>query len=172
MTLKKKLVTAFVALSLTASLAPTVLAQSSDSSSSSTAATANSNEANKPNATTYDQVTKTAEEFIKFYRDAHPKQDLTNVELKFDDDLRFYVVEYDAVDDNNEYELKINAATNAEVAKSEQSLVKAKQGGVERREEGLNLEKMKDFKDIKAAAEAGADVKDLKLDHWELDREG
>ncbi|WP_315272583.1 PepSY domain-containing protein [uncultured Abiotrophia sp.] len=172
MTLKKKLTTALVALSLTASLAPSVLAQSSDSSSSSTAATANSNEANKPNATTYDQVTKTAEEFIKFYRDAHPKQDLTNVELKFDDDLRFYVVEYDAVDDNNEYELKINAATNAEVAKSEQSLVKAKQGGVERREEGLNLEKMKDFKDIKAAAEAGADVKDLKLDHWELDREG
>ena len=166
MTLKKKLTTALVALSLTASLAPSVLAQSSDSSASSTAATA------KPNATTYDQVTKTAEEFIKFYRDAHPKQDLTNVELKFDDDLRFYVVEYDAVDDNNEYELKINAATNAEVAKSEQSLVKAKQGGVERREEGLNLEKMKDFKDIKAAAEAGADVKDLKLDHWELDREG
>ena len=172
MTLKKKLVTAFVALSLTASLAPTVLAQSSDSSASSTAATANSSEANKPNATTYDQVTKTAEEFIKFYRDAHPKQDLTNVELKFDDDLRFYVVEYDAVDDDNEYELKINAGTGAEVAKSEQSLVKAKQGGVERREEGLNLEKMKEFKDIKAAAEAGADVKDLKLDHWELDRDG
>ena len=172
MTLKKKLVTAFVALSLTASLAPSVLAQSSDSSASSTAATANSNEANKPNATTYDEVTKTAEEFIKFYRDAHPKQDLTNVELKFDDDLRFYVVEYDAVDDNNEYELKINAATNAEVAKAEQSWVKAKQGGVERREEGLNLEKMKEFKDIKAAAEAGADVKDLKLDHWDLDRDG
>lgn len=172
MTLKKKLTTALVALSLTASLAPTVLAQSSDSSASSTAATANSNEANKPNATTYEQVTKTAEEFIKFYREAHPKQDLTNVELKFDDDLRFYVVEYDAVDDNNEYELKINAATNAEVAKSEQSLVKAKQGGVERREEGLNLEKMKEFKDIKAAAEAGADVKDLKLDHWDLDRDG
>lgn len=172
MTLKKKLATAFVALSLTASLAPTVLAQSSDSSASSTAATANSNEANKPNATTYDQVTKTAEEFIKFYRDAHPKQDLTNVELKFDDDLRFYVVEYDAVDDNNEYELKINAATNAEVAKSEQSLVKAKQGGVERREEGLNLEKMKDFKDIKAAAEAAVDLKGFNFDHWELDREG
>ena len=172
MTLKKKLASAFIVLSLTASLAPTVLAQSSDSSASSTAASANSNEANKPNATTYDQVTKTAEEFIKFYRDAHPKQDLTNVELKFDDDLRFYVVEYDAVDDNNEYELKINAATNAEVAKSEQSLVKAKQGGVERREEGLNLDKMKDFKDIKAAAEAGADVKDLKLDHWDLDRDG
>lgn len=172
MTLKKKLATAFVALSLTASLAPTVLAQSSDSSASSTAATANSNEANKPNATTYDQVTKTAEEFIKFYRDAHPKQDLTNVELKFDDDLRFYVVEYDAVDDNNEYELKINAATNAEVAKSEQSLVKAKQGGVERREEGLNLDKMKDFKDIKAAAEAAVDIKGFNFDHWELDREG
>lgn len=172
MTLKKKLATAFVALSLTASLAPTVLAQSSDSSASSTAATANSNEANKPNATTYDQVTKTAEEFIKFYRDAHPKQDLTNVELKFDDDLRFYVVEYDAVDDDNEYELKINAATNAEVAKSEQSLVKAKQGGVERREEGLNLEKMKDFKDIKAAAEAAVDLKGFNFDHWELDREG
>lgn len=172
MTLKKKLTTALVALSLTASLAPTVLAQSSDLSASSTAATANSNETTKQNATTYDQVTKTAEEFIKFYRDAHPKQDLTNVELKFDDDLRFYVVEYDAVDDNNEYELKINAATNAEVAKSEQSLVKAKQGGVERREEGLNLEKMKDFKDIKAAAEAGADVKGFKLDHWELDRDG
>ena len=172
MTLKKKLVTAFVALSLTASLAPTVLAQSSDSSASSTAATANSSEANKPNATTYDQVTKTAEEFIKFYRDAHPKQDLTNVELKFDDDLRFYVVEYDAVDDDNEYELKINAATNAEVAKSEQSLVKAKQGGVERREEGLNLEKMKDFKDIKAAAEAAVDLKGFNFDHWELDREG
>ena len=51
-------------------------------------------------------------------------------------------------------------------------MVKAKQGGVERREEGLNLEKMKEFKDIKAAAEAGADVKDLKLDHWDLDREG
>ena len=71
MILKKKLTTALVALSLTASLAPTVLAQSSDSSASSTAATANSNEANKPNATTYDQVTKTAEEFIKFYREAH-----------------------------------------------------------------------------------------------------
>ena len=89
MTLKKKLVTAFVALSLTASLAPTVLAQSSDSSASSTAVTANSNEANKQNATTYDQVTKTAEEFIKFYRDAHPKQDLTNVELKFDTPSRW-----------------------------------------------------------------------------------
>lgn len=172
MTLKKKLVTAFVALSLTASLAPTVLAQSSDSSASSTAATANSNEANKPNATTYDQVTKTAEEFIKFYREAHPKQDLTTVELKYDDDLKFYVVEFEAVDDENEYELKINAATNAEVAKSEQSLVKAKQGGVERREEGLNLEKMKDFKDIKAAAEAAVDIKGFNFDHWELDREG
>ena len=172
MTLKKKLATAFVALSLTASLAPTVLAQSSDSSASSTVATANSNEANKPNATTYDQVTKTAEEFIKFYREAHPKQDLTTVELKYDDDLKFYVVEFEAVDDENEYELKINAGTGAEVAKSEQSLVKAKQGGVERREEGLNLEKMKDFKDIKAAAEAGADLKDLKLDHWDLDRDG
>ena len=172
MTLKKKLATAFVALSLTVSLAPTVLAQSSDSSASSTAATANSNEANKPNATTYDQVTKTAEEFIKFYRDAHPKQDLTTVELKYDDDLKFYVVEFEAVDDENEYELKINAGTGAEVAKSEQSLVKAKQGGVERREEGLNLEKMKEFKDIKAAAEAGADVKDFKLDHWDLDRDG
>ena len=161
-----------MALSLTASLAPTVLAQSSDSSASSTVATANSNEANKPNATTYDQVTKTAEEFIKFYREAHPKQDLTTVELKYDDDLKFYVVEFEAVDDENEYELKINAGTGAEVAKSEQSLVKAKQGGVERREEGLNLEKMKDFKDIKAAAEAGADLKDLKLDHWDLDRDG
>ena len=79
MTLKKKLVTAFVALSLTAGLAPTVLAQSSDSSASSTAATANSNEANKPNATTYVLLTKNAEEFIKFYLYEHNNQDLTNV---------------------------------------------------------------------------------------------
>ena len=97
MTLKKKLTTALVALSLTASLAPSVLAQSSSSSSdsSSTAANASSNEATKQNATTYEQVIKTAEEFIKFYREAHPKQDLTTVELKYDDDLKFYVVEFE-----------------------------------------------------------------------------
>ncbi|WP_298076791.1 PepSY domain-containing protein [uncultured Abiotrophia sp.] len=174
MTLKKKLASAFVVLSLTASLAPTVLAQSSSSSSdsSSTAANASSNETTKQNATTYEQVTKTAEEFIKSYREAHPKQDLTTVELKYDDDLKFYVVEFEAVDDENEYELKINAGTGAEVAKSEQSLIKAKQGGVERREEGLNLEKKKDFKDIKAAAEAAVDIKGFNFDHWELDREG
>lgn len=103
-------------------------------------------------------------EAIDTYKENYPDTDITSISLDTSLGKSFYSIE--GVDDNKEYELKINTDTKEVKKDREESLDRDEKNGVKRKENKLNLADMKDMSEIFdiAVKEAGFG----KVVDWEI----
>ncbi|MGC6767567.1 PepSY domain-containing protein [Enterococcus sp. LJL51] len=112
-------------------------------------------------------IERSAEEAIKAYQEAYPDTSVTSLEL--DTSFGSYYYEVKGMDDNAEYEVKINAKTGELAKEKEERLDADEQNGVERKSEELSLEGILSIDE--AAAAALKAVGQGEAIEWSLERE-
>lgn len=107
------------------------------------------------------------DEAIKIYQKAHPKTDITSLELENERNGFIYKVE--GVDDNKEYDVKIDA-TSKEIKKDrDENLDKNEQNGVKRKQDKLDLAGILSVDEVTKIAEKETGFG--KAVEWNLDKE-
>lgn len=138
---------------------------SSSQVASSSSATSSSNSSTASSSTSGETVYNVSlTEAIDTYKENYPDTDITSISLDTSLGNSFYSIE--GVDDDKEYELKINTDTKEVKKEREENLDRDEKNGVKRKENKLDLTNLKDMKDIFDIAlnEAGSG----KVDDWEI----
>ena len=107
------------------------------------------------------------EEVISIYEKQFPNTDITSIQLE--KEMTGFVYQVEGVDDDNEYEMKINAETLDTVKDRTEKLDRDEQGGIKREADKLDLSGIISLDEATQLAEkksgAGQAVE------WDLDRE-
>lgn len=128
-----------------------------------------SKSATKSDTTKLPAIKVTVAEAISAYEKAYPNTSITSIDL--DTSFGAYYFEVKGVDDNKEYELKINAETGDETKEREENLDADEKNGTKKTEDALDLKDILSLEDAtKFAAEALAVEAETATD-WSLDRE-
>lgn len=101
---------------------------------------------------------------IKLYQEAHPDTDITSLELE--NESRGFVYKVEGVDDQKEYEVRIDATTKEIIKDKNENL---ERDGVKRNEEKLDLTDVISIDEATKIAEKEAGVGSSV--QWDLDRE-
>ncbi|EUJ42013.1 PepSY domain-containing protein [Brochothrix campestris] len=108
----------------------------------------------------------TVAEAIDTYQKEFPNSDITSIELDSSFSKWYYQVE--GVDDNKEYEVKIDAEKNTVKDSSDKKLDRDDQNGIKRAEDKLDLNKLASLKDVTDIALTKAEGT---ATDWSLDKE-
>lgn len=118
--------------------------------------------------TSSNQVSITSvEDVIAIYQEQFPDTDITSIQLE--KELSGFVYKVEGVDDDNEYELKINAETKEVVKDKTEKLDLDEQGGSKRNSDKLDLEGIISLDEATKIAEEKAGTGQAV--EWDLDRE-
>ncbi|MGX7204079.1 PepSY domain-containing protein [Enterococcus pingfangensis] len=104
---------------------------------------------------------------INAYQEAYPDSDITSIDLE--KSLGNYVYKIEGVDDDKEYELRVDANTKAVSKEREENLDTEDQAGVKRTEDKLDLQDLLSIKQVSDIAEEH--VGNGKATDWSLDKE-
>ncbi len=145
----------------------------SDSVSPETSVSSNESTSSNPEKAdtqaTVPSIKVTVAEAIAAFEKAYPDTSITSIDL--DTSFGAYYFEVQGVDDNKEYELKINAETGEETKEREENLDADEKNGVKKAEDALNLKDILSIDDAtKFAAEALGVTQETATD-WSLDKE-
>lgn len=140
---------------------------SSQASSSANQSTGKSSESNTSSSSQKNSSKITLDEAIKAYEEAYPNTAITSIDL--DDSFGTYYFEITGVDDDKEYEVRINAETGELKKEREETLDRDEQNGVERENEALDLTNLKTLDE--ASKIAVDSVGQGEAVEWSLDRE-
>lgn len=139
----------------------------SQSSSVADQSTDKSSGENASSSSQSGNIKLTLEEAIKAYEEAYPNTSITSIDL--DDSFGTYYFEITGVDDDKEYEVKINAETGELKKEREEALDRDEQNGVERENNALDLTDLKTLDEIsKIAVDSVGQGEAIE---WSLDRE-
>lgn len=137
------------------------------SSTSSSATTTSSSTTATSAATEIPTFKVTVEDAIQAYQETHPNTDITSIEL--DSSLGNYFYKVEGVDDDNEYEVSVDAQTKEVKKQKEEALDADEQKGVKRQEDKLDLS---DLLTVEEAAKIATDeAKSGQVTDWDLDKE-
>lgn len=145
-------------------------AQSTESSASTAMSATASTEQSASGETAHatgELPSVTVEEAIQIFQDTHPDAVVTSLELDTTFGNYFYKIE--GVDDNNEYELTIDAETKAVSDARTEKLDADEQNGVKKAEDQLNKQDLLSLTEISDSAVqevGGGEATD-----WDLDKE-
>lgn len=115
------------------------------------------------------------EDAIATYQKEMPNTDITDISI--DSSFGNYFYEINGMDDNKEYELKIDADSGEVKEKRDEKLDRDEQNGVKRNEDKLDLANLKSLDDITNAAILAAGggeatdwslEKELSVNYWEV----
>lgn len=124
---------------------------SDDSSgSSSTQKTSQSVKVSSEGETRAD-VNVSVADAIKAYQEAYPDSDITSIDLETS--LEKYLYKIEGVDDDKEYELRVDANTKAVSKEREENLDAEDRNGVKRTEDKLDLEGLLSIEQVSDIAE-------------------
>lgn len=121
------------------------------------------------------QLKVTVDEAIKAYEAAYPNTAVTSLDL--DPSFGTYYYEIKGVDDSKEYEVKIHAETGELVKEREEMLDQDEQNGVEKKNEALDLKKIKTLDEVSKIAQdtvgGGTAIewsleRELSITYWEV----
>ncbi|MBM7689774.1 lysis protein [Enterococcus ureilyticus] len=121
------------------------------------------------------QIKVTVDEAIKAYEAAYPNTAVTSLDL--DPSFGIYYYEIKGVDDSKEYEVKIHAETGELTKDREETLDQDEQNGVEKKNEALDLTKLKSLDEASKIAQdtvgEGTAIewsleRDLSITYWEV----
>ncbi|MEG0286834.1 MAG: PepSY domain-containing protein [Vagococcus sp.] len=107
------------------------------------------------------------EDVVTLYQKQFADSDITSIKLE--NERSGFVYKVEGVDDNNEYELKINAESKDTIKDKTEKLDKDEQAGVKREADKLDLTNVISLD--KATEIAEKEAKSGKAVEWELDRE-
>lgn len=139
----------------------------SQSSSAADQSTDKSSDKNASSSSQSGNIKLTLEEAIKAYEEAYPNTSITSIDL--DDSFGTYYFEITGVDDDKEYEVRINAETGELKKEREEALERDEQNGVERENNALDLTDLKTLDEIsKIAVDSVGQGEAIE---WSLDRE-
>lgn len=119
-----------------------------------------------PNTATQKIPTVTVAEAIDTYQKEFPNSDITSIDLDSSFSKWYYQVE--GVDDNKEYEVKIDAAKNTIKDSSDKRLDRDEQNGIKRAEDKLDLTNLAPLTEVTDIALTQADGT---VTDWSLDKE-
>jgi len=120
-------------------------------------------------------ITMTIDEAKKIYEKEYPSTSITAIDV--DSSFGTYYFKVDGVDDNKEYELKINTSNSEIFKEREETLDKDEQNGVKKTNEAIDFSKLKTLKEIIDLAEPlfeGATATDADLEkevgvtYWDI----
>ncbi len=114
-----------------------------------------------------DKIKVNLSEAIQKYQKTYSDTSITGIDL--DTSFGTYYYEIQGVDDNKEYEVKINAVDGSLTKEREETLDSEEQNGVKKQEDALSLDNLMNLADISAAAEKAAGKGTA--DEWSLDKE-
>ena len=117
--------------------------------------------------TTYKNLPITLADVIRIYDDTHPDTDITSISLDTSFGNFYYTVE--GTDDDNEYELDIDATTGKVSNQETDDLDSDEAGGVKRQAEALDLEEIIGIEEVSEIAEK--EVNDGLATDWDLKQE-
>ena len=140
-----------------------------NSSYSSEAVIEESSSAVKKEANTDSKQVKIAsiDEVVAIYEKQFPNTDITSIQLE--KERSGFVYQIEGVDDDNEYELKINAETLDTVKDKTEKLDRDEQGGIKREADKLDLSGIISLDEATQLAEKKAGIGQAV--EWDLDRE-
>lgn len=107
------------------------------------------------------------DEAVKLYQETYPNTDITDLTLELSFGKYYYHI--DGIDDNDEYELTINADTKELSDEKKEKLDNDEKNGIKREEEKLDLDKVISIE--KASDIAVKEVGFGEATEWSLDRE-
>ncbi|MCW6653546.1 PepSY domain-containing protein [Aerococcaceae bacterium NML191292] len=113
------------------------------------------------------EIKVSLEDAIKLYQETFPNVSITSIDLTAK--LGRYVYQIEGVDDDMEYELTIDAQTKEVSGKRDYPLELDERNGFKRKNDALNLEKLKDLAEISKVVEQATGSGQIV--EWELDRE-
>ena len=107
------------------------------------------------------------EDVIAQYQKTYPDSDITSIQLE--NERRGFVYKVEGVDDNKEYEIKIDAVTKEVYQDKSENLDKDEKNGIKREEDKLDLEGILSIDEATKIAEEEAGTG--QAIEWDLDRE-
>ncbi|MCW6665889.1 PepSY domain-containing protein [Aerococcaceae bacterium NML191219] len=113
------------------------------------------------------EIKVTLDEAIKLYQETFPNVSITSIDLTAK--LGRYIYQIEGVDDNIEYDLTIDAQTKELSGKRDHPLELDERNGFKRKNNALNLDKMKTLAEISKVVEQTTESVDIV--EWELERE-
>ncbi len=116
--------------------------------------------------TTASEISVSLDEAIKAYQDTYPDSDITAIDLE--SSLGSYVYAIEGVDDSQEYEVKIDAASKEIKKQKEEKLDADEQKGIKRQEDQLDLTDLLSLDEISKIATKEAQGEAVE---WGLDQE-
>ena len=136
---------------------------SSSSTSEKTTQTSKSQASNETNT----NFKVSVEDAIKAYQEAYPDSDITSIDLETS--FGSYLYKIEGVDDNKEYEVRVNADTKEVSKEREEELDMEDKEGVKRKEDKLDLENLISIEKVSdiATKHVGAG----KATDWSLDKD-
>jgi len=120
-------------------------------------------------------INMTIDEAKKIYENEYPNTSITAIDV--DSSFGTYYFKVEGVDDNKEYELKINTSNSEIFKEREETLDKDEQNGVKKTNEAIDFSKLKTLKEIIDLAEPlfeGATATDAGLEkevgvtYWDI----
>ncbi|MDT2758203.1 PepSY domain-containing protein [Enterococcus xiangfangensis] len=136
-------------------------------SSSSSSSSAQETSQTKASDTTDTDFKVSVDDAIEAYQEAYPDSEITSIDLETS--LGKYLYKIEGVDDDKEYELRVDANTKAVSKEREENLDTEDQAGVKRTEDKLDLQDLLSIKQVSDIAEEH--VGDGKATDWSLDKE-
>jgi len=140
---------------------------SNSSSSSTNSQVTTQTSQSQASSDTNTNVKVSVEDAIKAYKEAYPDSDITSIDL--DSSFGSYLYKIEGVDDNKEYEVRVNADTKEISKEREEELDTEDRSGVKRNEDKLNLENLLSIDKVSdiATKHVGAG----KATDWSLDKD-
>lgn len=128
-------------------------ASSQENSSESTESNQHESDrhSNRNTVKTIDQLKISAKDAIKVFQETYSGADITSLEV--DTSFGRYYYDIEGIDDQNEYEARIDAETKEVSRKKQESLDRDEQNGVKRNEEKLELKNLLSLKEASKIAE-------------------
>jgi uncharacterized membrane protein YkoI len=136
---------------------------SSSSTSKQTSQTSKSQSSSQKNT----NFKVSVEDAIKEYQKEYPDSDITSIDLETSFGNYFYKIE--GVDDNKEYEVRVDADTKKVSKEREEELDMEDKEGVKRKEDKLNIENLLSIE--KVSEIATENVGSGKATDWSLDKD-
>lgn len=138
--------------------------KASSTSASQSSTVASSSQTTSSSSANAGEYKVSLSEAIDTYKETYPDTDIVSIGLDSSLGKTYYSI--DGVDDNKEYEIKVNTETKEVKKDREEALDNDEKNGVKRKENKLNLEGMKDMTEIFdiAIKEAGAG----QIEDWEI----
>ncbi|MGG5368748.1 PepSY domain-containing protein [Enterococcus sp. AZ196] len=163
----KKIVVLGLSVALLAGLAGCSEKPADSNSSSTSSQKSSQTSQSQSSSETSTNFKVSVDDAIKSYQEAYPDSDITSIDLETSFGKYLYKIE--GVDDNKEYEVRVDADTKDVSKEREENLDMEDKDGVKRKEDKLDLENLLSIEEVSDIATK--QVGSGKATDWSLDKE-